>query len=269
MSKARNTDIVPQKASGELMQVPEYLQTLEHVGLESMKEYVRPSRVKLVQKQSSNELLEEFGMGSAILTPNMMKLADGDTPMLFTPVFFYPEFCIHNPYEMRSQLRMIRERTLDARSEIALRARDPNRRTAPCPEKSEYAIRYVEHLNFIVLIHGVEGLTDEAAVMTFALGEANTGMSFCSRIRSRKTAMFSGVYQGVVSLRPERNGNQWYGWDISNPPADVNPWVTAEQAEAYGELYKMFAEKHEQQLIDVSYEDTEDDVANAANTIDC
>jgi hypothetical protein len=250
----RTVPVVPQSETGNLA-IPEYL--MGNTGLEAMQEYVRPPRLKIVQKQSDSALIEAFGIGSVVSMPEQRLLAKSDESFLVTPLFFFPEFCTWNPYQMKGQLDAIRERTFDARSELAMKSRDKNRREEVCPESPKHFLKHKEHLNFICWVPDL----DAAAVLTFSGGEFGSGARFCAMVRGRKSGgkqapIFAGVYELFINQR-DRKGNQWYGFDVMNPAEDVCPWITEQQVPVFSQLYQEFAEAHEARLIAVDYEDPE------------
>jgi len=105
-------------------------------GTEELGHYVIPARLKIVQKQSSDELLQEFGQGYVIIMKGdgsaeevaKMKFDEKGNPVSsegfnFVPLFFFVEYVCWNPIQLKGVAPAIRSRSLDPRSEVALKAK--------------------------------------------------------------------------------------------------------------------------------------------------
>ena len=57
------------KVKGGEIITPEYMKEVKDLGISALKEYVTPRRLKIVQKQSSDDLLSKYGVGDVIVTP--------------------------------------------------------------------------------------------------------------------------------------------------------------------------------------------------------
>lgn len=258
---AKSQAIVPQTHSN-LPAIPDYMNVADDKSMDSIREYVRPPRIKMLQALSEQALVREFGLGSVVLLPQGMMLnempcdnkgnpiVEESQPFLFTPLFFFAEFVVWNPLELKGSVSAIRDRTFDPEHEIARIARSPGQRTQPYPEDHSKQIKYVEHMNFIVAVHGF----DEPCVMSFARAEFKAGQKFAGLMNLRKCPMYGGVYAAYTGHRENQKGN-WYGLDIANPPEGTSPWVDAETFAVYRELSEQFTDQHEKQLFRVDYDD--------------
>jgi hypothetical protein len=99
----------------------------EKIGLKEVAKVVRPSYVKIVQRQSSEELTKKFGIGSIILTPDNMLVHpalenDSDVVVPFVPIFFYIEYAKFAPFLLKGKEPFVQERTTNPKSSIALKA---------------------------------------------------------------------------------------------------------------------------------------------------
>jgi len=249
MSKSK--DVV--KVEPSMSMVPDFLREEQAFGLDVVKQYFSPPRVKIIQKQSNKVFTDKFDAGDVIIMPSMVLLApvqkndagragELGVPFYITPLFFWPEWYVWNPLEMKGTLNAIRDRTLDARDPIAAKSRDSKLWFEPCPENKEYSIRYVEHLNFIFSIHGEHELAGMPIAISFAKGEHRVGSNFSSLITMRKAPICAGIYQMRSAYRPNNTKGQWYGIDVSNPPDDapVGPWLRQDQQD----LYQTFKAQH-------------------------
>ena len=67
------------------------------VGMEMMDNYYQPSFLKIIQAQAKPPFKPPFIDGDVIAVPNMLKIISMGDKFHFVPLFFYPEFTIHNP----------------------------------------------------------------------------------------------------------------------------------------------------------------------------
>lgn len=261
---------------------PAYLQVEDDHSVDELKHYIRPPRVKVIQSMSSDELKQKFGVADTILVPDNVLIMEaardgkgnvqpGNTqPFLFTPLFFFTEFCVWNPLEMKDQLPAIRERSTDPNSAIAKRARDWNNKTMPCPENPEHECEFCEHMNFIIHIQNYP----EPCVMTFSRGEFKAGVNFATLAKLRKQGtgvpLYANVFAANLTYRQGKKGS-WYGLDVSNPDGDTSPYVGEEAFNRYKEMHAQFAKDYADSKIEVNYEDEPIDATSspseAANSI--
>lgn len=260
----------PLKQSGALAEtMPAYLREQPadgDRGLALINQYVTPPMLKIVQKQSSDELQAEFGIGAVVVMPNRILLApfdakaDRGAPFHVVPIFFYPEWLVTNPIEKRGELFFIRERSLDPRSDIALRARNRDTWYAPCPEDPKYSIRYVETLNFIVVPIGDSPLAGTPMTMSFARGEHGSGRSFAGQIQMRKAPhICCGVYEVRAAGGDKRKNQkgQWKGFDVSNPTVEgVSAWLEDQaKYEAYRKVYAEMKQAYDDKTLRTAVDD--------------
>lgn len=248
------------------------------LGLDIVRQYVRPPRLKIVQPQSEAELKKEFPEGSVIMQPGKILVAempydeatrrhgDAGMPFNFVPLFFYPEYFVFNPINLK-QLATIRDRSTDPKSEIAGRARNPNMREMPCPEDAKEVVRFVEVLTYIVHVTTVELLWGIPVSMTFMRGEHKTGTKFSGDIMLRKADIFANVFQANTAHRVKDRFN-WYGYNI-NAPLQGSQWVeNPEEFEFYKSLYQDLAAAHAANLLQTDFDDDEGRVVDSTPPVD-
>ncbi len=234
------------------------------LGIENMGIHIVPPRLKVVQPTSKGVYAEKFAPGDIVLTPQQLlvtrllfdeesKRPMGHSPeVLFTPLFFFPEYCVWNPLD-RGSLPMIREQSLDPKSAIAIKARDFKSRSAPCPEMPDKFITYVEHLNFVVMIHSEE-LT-MPLVMSFSKAEHKVGSNFMTMLQMRRTAIYGCQFVFRSQYRESPKG-RWYGIDIDQPPVALGSWVTdPDQFERNKQQYLRLKEAHADKALVVDHSD--------------
>lgn len=242
--------------------LPAHLRVVTETGAEDMGQFIVPPRVKIIQPTSKGEYREKFSPGDAILVPQMIKIvglrldernrptneSDG---VIFTPLFFFPEYCLWNPLESRGTLPMIRASSFDPKSDIAAACRDPQRRLTPCPEMPTENMRYVEHLNFIILMHG-EGFNVIPALLSFSRAEHRAGTNFIALMKMRLAPIYGCRFEMKVRYRSNDRG-QWYGIDVDNP--QIDPFVDERTFEITKHHYHELKKAHENRAIKVDHDD--------------
>jgi hypothetical protein len=261
-------ELVQRNVNAGLPAVPDYLKVEDDHSLDGVKQYVRPPRIKVVQATSLPALKDAFGVGAVVLVPdNTLVLAPmrdalgnieyGTTPpFIFTPIFFFTEFCLWNPLQMKGKLPAIRERSFDQNSRLAQRARDFKNRDMPCPEDPEHNCTFCEHMNFIVHVPGQK----DHCVLSFSRGEFAAGQRFAGLLKMRGVPMYGNIFEAHIARRENNKGN-WIGLDCVNPSGGESPFVGEEAFHAFQKLYNEYATLYKEKLIDVTYEEEPIDVA--------
>lgn len=240
--------------------VPDYMAEHQHEGLEELKNYVVPPRIKVVQKMS-REPFDKFGPGDLVAVPDLqlIKTFDKEQKAIAfqcTPIFFWTEWCCWNPLETKGTLPAVRERTLDNQHIIAIKSRDEKRRgSEPCPERPDFKLKYLEHLNFILVIIGDSEFAGLPIGITFASGEHRAGTNFNNIIMRRNAPLYGGQYEAVVRLRKGPKGD-WHGIDMDNPrPDTISPWTPKEAYDLFRQKHLEFKDAHAAKLLQLDYGD--------------
>ncbi len=227
-------------------------------GLDQVGQFIVPPRLKVVHGMSDEEVRKVFGVGDVIIVPTMQLVAPmkrharsgqpvSSPGFLFTPLFFWVEYCTWDDITQRGKGPAVMERSLEPSSDIAVKARSPNRRFEKIDENR--TIRHVEHLNFLVQVEDDEL---PPAIMSFERGDHTAGAKFCGLLQSRKAPIYGCVFQANLSERKNDKG-QWWGLDIANP--DDGPWVDdAEQFATFKGLNAGFRKAHADKLLRPDYE---------------
>ena len=267
MSKGTKNALTEVRPAATAIALPEYMQGVAdtEMGIDVLKQYVQPPRFKVIQKSSNADLLSQFSEGDLIVMPDLTLFKQmqkegtqkkdwlGDT-FRFTPVFFFAEWVIWNPIQMKGSLPAIRERTLDPRSDIAMRSRTKDLRQAVCPENSNFKLKYSEHLNFMVALHDGP-YAGTGIAMTFASGSHKHGVRLCNLIQMRKAPIYGCVFQAQVRWEENQMGD-WWSIVAENPALESGPqWVPAEEFETFKSLHLELKEMHEKLLIDYTDDD--------------
>jgi len=258
------------KTKTSLTVAPDFLENEQNLGVEGIKNYIRPPRLKTIQPQSKAPFSEQFNKGDIVLLPQMElvfpiptndkgKPQDKGKPFHFVPVFFFPEWCVWNPIQMQGTLPAVRSRTFDENSDIARRAKIKDLWFAKCPENPEYNIRFCEHLNFIMVLKSETQLGNAPVVVSFSRGNYRDGSTLLSLIQVRNKSIFDCQFEAKASLRRNEKG-EWYGWDVSNPSVEsgVSPWIPdMETHERFKAMFLEYQEAHKNAAIIVEHDDVE------------
>lgn len=261
------TDIVyPQTAGQIIASRPDFIPAEDlGMGNEVLSRYVTPPALKIVQKQSRDELLSLFAPGTGIVVPTQAVLVENDVPFHFTPLFMYAEFITWTPISARARgVPAVLERSLDPKSTLAIKATNQDTWNETIVyEGKELEVRHVEHLCFVVKLVG-HPLGDAIPWMTisFAKAEHKLGRALSGLIKMRNAPPFSCVFEARVAKAPRSNEyGSWFGLDVNNP-TDRSPWVGAEEYAANKEVHLELSRIHADGLLQVAHEEVEPNTKN-------
>lgn len=257
----------------ELNQLPAHLQVAESsgAGLGMVTQYLVPPRIKIVQPQSGQDIKSMSREGDVVVVPNKIMVAplqldpqthrplDIGTPFQFVPIFFYPEWCVWNPYQMKDTLPTIRDRTTNPNDRIAKRAKNSALWSDVCPENKEFRIRFCEHLNFVVMLTGGHELFGTPIVMSFAKSMHRSGTDFLSLINQRgRVDLYGMQFEAATKLFPKDANQYWYKLHVANPAPPVSPWQTSPELHAHlAQLHQQFADAYQSGTLQTEYDDDE------------
>jgi hypothetical protein len=271
---AKKNEIAEVKKNG-MIAAPEFIKQADLAGVADLGQYVIPPRLKVIQGSSKAPFSEMFNPGDAVMVPQMMLVASieknehgrpGQLGGVFhvVPLFFYAEWCLWNPIELKGSKPAIVSRTTDPNSQMVIRSRDPKLRQEPIVGEydgkgNQLCQRHVEHLNYICVIvdqdHDLHGMP---FVLSFSRGDHRSGSNLAALIKLRKAPIYGCRMQARVAFRPDGKGD-WYGLDVFNPE-DGQAWVTDEIAfQAFKEMHEDFKQAHSAGMIQADYTDDTDD----------
>ena len=198
---------------------PSFLaETQSSAGLEGLASKVRPSFVKIVQKNANDELLEKFDPGQIILTPDMTAITEVDGVVPFTPIMWYSEFCKWAPIKLKGVEQMIVARTFDMNNPIAIKSQSSATWSEPHPQHAndpKYNYRYCEHMNFVVKIMREDLLNLEPVLLSFVKTNYSVGQRLAKLALQKQASLYSGVYE--LGTRQRQNSeNQWRVFTVDN-----------------------------------------------------
>ncbi len=261
-------------ASTDATQVPAYLQNHEGpTGLEQLHKFIKPPRLKIVQKQASDELLERFAIGDIISTPSQELVVNKGEPLLVAPIFFWAEWCTWNPYALKDSMDTIAFRTTDENDPLVSKCRNPNMRTEEYKvggqvqldgKGAPHMLSHCEHLNYLfeVLSGPQAGLT---CIASFFKAQHQDGTNFNQLIKMRKTPLYATQFE-FRSYQKKYGGNTWMGMRASNPQTGA-PFASEKEFAQRKELHLEMAEAHSKGEIVVDHDEPQDsNVVDGAKT---
>lgn len=247
---------------------PSFLQTdSKPLGVDQVRKKIQPPYMKVVQKSSDTNMLDEFGQGALVLVPDNIEILPpkATAGVRFIPVFMFVEFLKLNPLGLRGAEPMIAERTKDPNSEIARRAitKELWYEAHPrFPNDEKNRIRYAESLCF-VCVFDEPGLPDTPFMLCFMKGQIGVGRKFCNLINMRRANIFDCVFELKVDPNIAKNAQgEWWKFMIENPPERA--WVTEQQHVALMDLWKSMADANDAGDLEATYEDDEEELSKQA-----
>jgi hypothetical protein len=240
--------------------------TEQDASLAGMDEYRILPRLKIIQAMADPALKEKFGEGTAIIRPGDAEVwRKNDEPFAFVPALFVVEFAQWaDPND--SESNTIIKRTFDPTSELAKKARDPEKRIEPYKLGSEQKYRYVEHLRFYGQIYGdIHPLSGTPVVLSFERGEFTQGKNFISAIKLRRqpvqtdsgtrivpVPLWAQIWSLSVGFRDRAKDRRWYGFDFASPEISI---IKDEQVEEFHKLHLELKELQEKNRLMVDEQD--------------
>lgn len=236
----------------------------EDTSMESLSEHRILPRVKIIQSLSEQSLKDQFGEGGAILSPGNGLICKRGEHFDFVPLFFFNEFIKWADLNDTGSPSIL-DRTFDAASPTAIKARNPaNREEA---YGSGFKARYQEHLNYCGLIYGDSELAGTACVLGFTKGEFYKGKEFASalflrKIDGKQAPLWSMVWRFMPAFR-EKGSYKWFGLDFCNPPQD-SLFIKEEEATSMRNEHLALKQDFENRKLAVDLTETESSTADAS-----
>lgn len=243
----------------------EAVKTGGSTGLEEMREFLTPPRLKITQAMSKGEF-KQFPVGTVLVTPTNEVVCGPQGYFAFTVLYAYSQFCVHNPYKRPEGMSLIRESTFDYNSEIAAKCR--NFVSEPFPEDPSLEIKYATHINALIVVHGIPTLANVPVMLSQYMGEWKAGRRMLDLLNAR-TSDGTPIYAHNLMAHEathKSGSNEWEGLDISNPTADVDVgrFVTAEQFAVYKQLHEQC--KADKERFTIKYDDEVESEAVAVDS---
>lgn len=238
--------------------VPAFMQDDVDMGKENIKPTNDVARLKVVQKNSDDSLVEVYSAGDCIIQPDMVLLCGANESIAVTPLFHFTEYCLWEAYTKKSDDKSpILKRTIDINDPVAVKSQKPETWYEWHPDHPEgskdaekHRRRYVEHLVYIMVAHDVPDVTVPFLV-SFQKGEYRRGARFGSRLAAAAAPIFGTRWRLGTSTR--KGVNPYKGVDLTVD--SEQRFVTQEQYAPFKGLFLKFKELFESGLLTPTYED--------------
>ena len=208
-----------QKAAGEVA-----------MGVDSASKYQTINRIGIVQPQSGKERRDEFGVGSSVMFPDGVLVADKGEEFAVIPLLFYATWEQWSDYKDDDSPTVI-ETSYDENSDLARRTKTKATRTEHYGDPDNgYKYSYVESLNVAVIVDSGEA-KGEIAILSFNKSQHFVGRKFATMIRRAKCDIFGRRVS--LTITDETDGkNDWHGYALNNPSEEMGGvWITEDQYE--------------------------------------
>lgn len=261
--KNPGTEIATQNANSPLAvqeSRPSFLQQQDQSpkGLQSLSKIVRPSMLRIVQKNSADELVDAFGRGSIVMMPDRLLIAADEATVDFVPILFWQEWVQWSPMKLRNIEPMIKGRTFDPKDPIARKAQSPQTWSEPHPQyqgNKEYNYRYCEHLNFLVKLSSEEFIALDPVLISFARTNYSSGQRLGKLALGLRADLFAGQYQLGTRVR-EGAENSWSVYTVERSERDQ--WNRNEEVyKICSGLHDAAVEAHRMNQINVEYDEAD------------
>jgi len=215
-------------------------------------------RALMVQALSSDELKAQFGEGSLVIASASAVLAEKEQSFHVVPLFYFDEYITWRDRRDKTGQPII-ARTFDDNHEIAILSETPAKRVELYdggPPENPWKMHHAHHRNFACMVYGDHQLGGTSVVLSFAKGEAMSGVNWINACLTRKIAgqsapLWSQVWKLSVVKKTNKHGNKWWGLVASAP--DGSLWITEEEGPAFQQLHLDLKKDYEKQLLVVDH----------------
>lgn len=224
--------------------------TQEDTSLEALKQYRVVPVLRLIQGLSATELKKQHGEGASLLMPGAQPFAGPETYVDIVPLFMFTEFRKYSDRKDKES-QMIPDRSHDPRSDLAMCARDGDKRKEiyegdeKKPADKQRYWRYTEVLCFLCTVYSKDH-PQRGTIFTleFMKGSFWAGKNFSSGCLSRKidgtnVPLYYQVWQIGSGTTQNRDGQEYWIMNFRNPDGEEHPlYVNEAESEAYRTLHK-------------------------------
>jgi len=230
---------------------PAYLANAGKEGLEDQLPVSQPTpRIKVVQAQSAKELREEFAVGTMLLQPDNVVIAPPRAKVVATPLLRWLSWQHQRDRKDQSGFWILEE-TLEPASRIAIKAKTFETRTEPYGDGSEMTYKFVECINFLVLIEDGE-CAGSPAVLTFSKGGHKYGANLERYLQRRNIPIYGNRLELWTDEVVNKNDDAWEQVLFGAPKS---PFVPEGDVERLKALHLEFKQMYEAGAISVAAEE--------------
>lgn len=243
-TKATETTAI---AVQEAAEAPDFMREHAGEGMEGMGQWRQTSRVKIVQAQSDDQLVEDFGMGTAIISPDNLTMAEYGQPVRVIPLFHYSSFAQWRDNRDKDGMPVVEE-VYAQNHPIAERALNPSMREQPYEDGSNRKWRYVHHLNWVIEVQDgpARGCV---AILSFDRGSYSTGRKFINYLERREqkgAPLYGNIVELAVEKRSNQNDERYYAFEFGTPSEGGQYVAGREEMERLRDAYLSIKDAYEQ-----------------------
>lgn len=231
MAKAKAETKTQETGMTKVEAMPSYLKKAadERIGVDQTSKYQTINRIGIVQSQSKKERRDEHGVGSMVMFPDGVLVANPGEGFVGIPVFFYASWDVWSDYN-DEEAATILESTLDENHEIARRSKSKATRSERYGESNQFVRAYVESLNVAVLVDSGPA-KGELAILSLNKSDHYVGKQIASMIQRSGADIFARRIE-FTTLDRSDGKNDWLGFKINNPSEEQGGvWIAEEQYE--------------------------------------
>lgn len=243
-SKATETNAITVREAAE---VPDFMRQHAGEGMEGMGQWRQTSRVKIIQAQTADELIDDFGVGTAIISPDSLIMAEYGEPVRLVPLFHYSSFALWRDNRDKDGLPVVEE-VYNQTHPIAIKALNPAEREQPYDDGTNRLWRYVHHLNWVVEVQ--DGPARGAvAIVSFDRGSYSTGRKFINYLERREqkgAPLYGNIVELAVEKRTNRNDDRFFVFEFGTPSDGAQYVTDPEELKRLRDAYLSIKEAYEQ-----------------------
>lgn len=215
-------------------------------GMEMVRgEHIVLPRACIVQSKSKvfENDSEKYKVGMLYCSVSGDILCDVTEEMVFTPLFFYPEWLHWDKQGGKGLL----ERTVDPTSRLAQESK------RLLGEKAQDETKYVEYLNFVVAVPKLGA--DAIYVISCSSTSYKHGKRLITMMAQRQAPAYSMRFGAMTDKETNRAGQTYRVWKFAN-----RGWVSNEVLmNMYADQYRRIKNAYEERLISVAQDEGEVD----------
>lgn len=231
--------------------------------LATMRHHRVLNRVGVIQPSTKSDKKQKYGPeGTVVIPASETVLAGYGEEFDVTPVMFFDEF-IQWGDRKDTAGKMIREKSLDLASALAVKCQDGSKWTEKYGDKQQFIAKNTHHLNFLCVVMSGD-LKGTLVVLSFIRTEFKKGNAWIGAIQQRKIGgrqapLYTSVWTMKSASRTNDKG-EWFGLDFRSA---AEPWVSAEDLPQLKAMHEQLVTDYKAQALEVGHETAERDTGES------
>ncbi len=217
--------------------LPAHMRSENPKGGDELRHYRDEQFIKIIQKAGSLELVDRFGVGSAILSPDEFLLASAGETFQATVIALWVTGQKHRDFNDKSSQNFVIEEVYNPAHEIFKRAKSWETRVEQYGNRGEFKYNYLRVFNLALLIRGGEADGERCRMEYIKRGE-KIGSRLASYLE-RRWKQGHDIYGNTFKFRTEEvQSKNSTSYVLEFDP--IRDWTDTE--ETYRELERMHDE---------------------------